>query len=69
MIGVESRQQLLVKNLTFGAVLGAAIGVMQVVSTPGPTTNAILLGHVIGGALGGAVLVVLVSAIYRWIFR
>ena len=66
---MDDRQQLLVKNLTFGAVLGAAIGVMQVVTNPGPTTNAILLGHVIGGAAGGAVLVVLVSAIYRWIFR
>jgi hypothetical protein len=66
---VDDRQQLLARNLTFGAVLGASIGVMQVVSTPGPTTNAILLGHVIGGALGGAVLVVLVSAIFRWLFR
>jgi hypothetical protein len=66
---VDDRQQLLARNLTFGAVLGASIGVMQVVSTPGPTTNAILLGNVIGGALGGAVLVVLVSAIYRWLFR
>lgn len=66
---MDDRQQLLARNLTFGAVLGAAIGVMQVVSTPGPTTNAILLGHVIGGAFGGAVLIVLVSAIYRWIFR
>lgn len=68
-IGVENRQQLLVRNLVFGAVLGACIGVLQVVSTPGTTTNAILLGHIIGGAAGGAVLVVLVSAVFRWIFK
>jgi hypothetical protein len=66
---VEDRRQLLFRNVTFGAVLGAAIGVMQVVTTPGPTTNAILLGHVIGGAVGGAVLVVLVSTIFRWLFK
>ena len=63
------RRQLLQRNLVFGAVLGASIGVLQVVSTPGPTTNAILIGTVIGGAAGGAVLVVLVSAIFRWLFR
>ena len=66
---VEQRQQLLLRNLTFGAVVGACVGVLQVVSTPGPTTNAILLGHVIGGALGGAVLVVLMSTIFRWLFK
>jgi hypothetical protein len=66
---MESRQQLLGRNLVFGAVLGACIGVLQVVSTQATTTNAILLGHIIGGAAGGAILVVLVSSIFRWIFK
>jgi hypothetical protein len=66
---VEDRRQLLFKNLLFGAVLGAGIGMLQVVSTQTTTTNAILLGHVIGGALGGAVLVLLASTILRWLFK
>jgi len=63
------RQQLLIRNLVFGAVLGGAVGVLQVVSTYAAPTNAILLGHVIGGAIGGAVLVLLLSAIMRWLFK
>jgi len=66
---VESRQQLLLRNLVFGAVLGACIGLLQVVSSPSPVTNAVLLGNIIGGAAGGAILVVLVSGIVRWIFK
>jgi hypothetical protein len=66
---VESRQQVLWRNLVFGAVLGACIGVLQVVSSAGPVTNAVLLGNVIGGAAGGAILVVLVSGIVRWMFK
>jgi len=66
---LESRQQLLKRNLVFGAVLGACIGVLQVVSSQAPVTNAVLLGNVLGGALGGAVLVVLVSTIFRWLFK
>jgi hypothetical protein len=66
---VENRRQLLFRNLVFGAVLGAGIGALQVASTQSTTTNAILLGHIIGGALGGAVLVLLASTILRWLFK
>jgi hypothetical protein len=66
---VEDRRQLLVRNLTIGAVLGAGIGVLQVVSSTVPVTNAVLVGNVIGGALGGAVLLLLASAVLRWLFK
>jgi len=66
---VEDRRQLLLKNLLFGGVLGACVGVLQVVSTQTAPTNAILLGHVMGGALGGAILVLLVSTVLRWLFK
>jgi hypothetical protein len=66
---VNDRQQLLVRNLIFGAALGAGVGVLQVVSTqPAPTIGA-LLGGALGGMAGGAILVVLVSAIFRWLFK
>jgi hypothetical protein len=66
---VDNRQQLLVRNLSFGAALGAGVGVLQVVSTQAAPTNGMLLGAAIGGAAGGAILIVLVSAVFRWLFK
>jgi hypothetical protein len=66
---VDDRQRLLGRNLAFGAVLGVGIGVLQVVSTQAAPTNGALLGAAIGGAAGGAILVVLVSTVFRWLFR
>ena len=66
---MNDRQQLLVRNLGVGAVLGAGVGLLQVVSTQPAPNNGMLLGAAIGGAIGGAILVVLASTILRWIFR
>ena len=66
---MEDRQQLLFRNLGFGGVLGAGIGILQLVSTQAAPNIGQLLGYALGGALGGAVLVLLVSAILRWLVR
>ena len=67
--GMDNRQQLLFRNLGYGAVLGAGIGLLNVVSTQVAPNIGALLGSAIGGAIGGAILVVLVSTIYRWLFK
>ena len=66
---MTDRQQLLLRNLNYGAVLGAGVGILQVVSTQAAPNNGMLLGAAIGGAAGGAVLLVLVSSIFRWMFK
>jgi hypothetical protein len=68
-IGVSERQQLLLRNLGFGAVLGAGVGILQVVSTQAAPNIGALLGGALGGMAGGAILVVLVAAIFRWLFK
>lgn len=65
----EDRRQLLARNLSFGGLVGAGIGLLQAYSKGEAADTGALLGHMIGGALGGAVLFVLASAIARWMTR
>jgi hypothetical protein len=58
-----------VRNLAFGAAVGAGIGLVQVVSSPSTLSAAAIAGVVLGGALGGAVVFVLASALWRMIVR
>jgi len=66
---VPGRRQQLVRNLAFGAVVGAGIGMVQAVSSPSTLSAAAIAGVVLGGALGGAVVFVLASALWRMIVR
>lgn len=65
----EDRRELLARNLSFGGLVGAAIGLLQVYSKGEAADPGALLGYMVGGAVGGAVLFVLVSAIARWMTR
>ena len=65
----EDRRDLLHRNLSFGAVIGAGIGGLQVLTTQPDAAITTVMGHAAGGAIGGAVIFVLVSAIARWVLR
>ena len=64
---MADRRQQLARNLAFGAVVGGGIGLVQALSNPARTDPAALVGFVLGGALGGAVIFVLASALWGFI--
>jgi hypothetical protein len=69
MADVSDRRDILRRNLSYGAVIGAGMAGLQVITTQPGASLETVMGHALGGALGGAVLFVLVSAIWRWLFR
>jgi hypothetical protein len=66
---VQNRRELLRRNLSFGAVIGAGMAGLEVVSTQPEATTKTIMAHAAGGAVGGAVVLVLVSALVRWMIR
>jgi hypothetical protein len=66
---VEDRREVLRRNLSFGAVIGAGVGGIQVMTTQPDAGTAVIMAHAAGGAIGGAVVFVLVSAVVRWMLR
>jgi hypothetical protein len=66
---LADRRQLLLRNLAFGAAVGGGIGLVQAVSGQARHDVAAVLGMTLGGALGGAVIFVLASALWLAIVR
>ena len=66
---MQTRRQLLLRNLGVGAAIGAAIGVTQVLAHYPKLDLAMAIGQVTGSAIGGAVIFVLVAAIWTAIVR
>jgi hypothetical protein len=66
---VDNLRQQLGRNISYGLVVGACLGLMSVINGPAALNLSIVLGATIGGALGGAVLFVLAAAVWRILFR
>jgi hypothetical protein len=69
MVRMGDRRQLLLRNLAFGAMVGAGIGLVGVLSSSAPFDITAAAGSVIGGALGGAVIFALAAALWRMVVR
>lgn len=66
---MDNPRQQLRRNISYGLVVGACLGLMSVLNGQAVLNVSIVLGATVGGALGGAVLFVLAAAVWRVLFR